>query len=371
MAQDNLWDLKTLQSRGEEALLSGQVSPEQAASSVDAILKAAGIQTTNPLLRAASMLQPNRKSMKTVNQRVNFVSPEEMNTALDMTRGIPEYQAAAQGSRDLEDLVNRQAAVPSDSYSGPLATLLNYQKTGQWSPVDNQDSPQSRLQKLIAGKAALQKEKLSLSDQLLESLSRQKSGLTTTSTENVEGDTRDSARMAGQQRIKETNLIRDIQGISKPYEDALEQISKAKEATEFGDLQSTMVILSVIAKSVGKDAGALAEGDIARTLPKTWGKTWGEIEAYVTSNPNVLLDKSITGGFKKLLQLTEDKLATKAESRLNTTAETYKAAPSYYDVPVDNIVKPLRDRIKSRQAPNDEKKQMMNELKTLLQESKQ
>lgn len=139
-----------------------------------------------------------------------------------------------------------------------------------------------------------------------------------------------------------------IKKLSDPF------IEKEKE---FTDLQQTMgtrnlnevyPMLSQYAKSVGGQSGALAEGDIKRTLADSLGLKAAEVEYYVTGSKNVKVPPDAISGLMNILTRVRQNHINAAKAQASLRRNIYGAsrpdlmAPG---APGDAMVKVYEDLI--------------------------
>lgn len=309
-----------------------------------------------------------------------YMTPEELQQLTSGVEGTDFIGRQRQGIEDMQDLLTMEAQRPTDIMTAPLAGLLQMEfgRNPQAFLQGKGLSPQEQGARLLAYQGKIQDDKRDLAAKVLDTVGKMKSGTatenafqlwrdkqlqemmqqykTTEGTKNVQGteakaeaedpnSPRVSSAGIADLRIKERDLRESINKTMEPLDVGYNQLLNAKEALDRNDYQSTVGILSILAKNVGADAGALSNQDLTRWLPRTFGGDLAKVEAYFTSNPNAEISPELTSGLKKLVEIAAKNMVNRYDKQLNRKLDQYKGSASYRGVNLDDIASPSRKAI--------------------------
>lgn len=166
-----------------------------------------------------------------------------------------------------------------------------------------------------------------------------------------------SARAAGTQTRFETaelnkkeKEIRDqISKTTDPLSAGYQQLLNAKESLDRNDLQGVWSVLSILAKNVGADAGALSNQDLQNYMPKTFGTDAAKVQAYIDGPKEAKIDPRDVEGLKKLVAMAAKNISARYADRLSLARQNFEASPSYAGVNIAKIFNPSETYIKNLQ----------------------
>jgi hypothetical protein len=98
-----------------------------------------------------------------------------------------------------------------------------------------------------------------------------------------------------------------------------------------GSVQKVRASLSNLARTIGKEKGNMAEGDVARQLLPTLEGTIRQLDAYITSNPNAKLDPATIAPIKEVISQSREALYSALKGKLAGHKRTYNSRKEMAD----------------------------------------
>jgi hypothetical protein len=150
----------------------------------------------------------------------------------------------------------------------------------------------------------------------------------------------------GQLAQKEEKIKTDIQKSTDPLSQGYTQLLNAQQALKRGDWQGVSSILSILAKNVGADAGALSVSDLRNFLPKTFEGDLAQVDAYLDNPSDAKITGDLTKGLRDLVTVAASNMAKRYSERLQLSKNFYLSGKSYQDVDVNSLFAPSEQYIK-------------------------
>lgn len=318
-------------------------------------------------------------------QKALFIGTPELQELYSSTAQLPEFSEQSKNISDLQAYLEAEKSKEiglGEALLRPLAGLLQYNKTGDVSGLVSafENVPaQERNKRLLAIQEKVGKAREDYLQKLSEAVKGRKIGTeterylaeqtrkfqellqgkqTTETGTSTEGTAKQGSKdpassevslspnaVMADNRIKETKVMDSINKTMEPLEAGFNQLQNAREALDKNDWQALSGILSILAKNVGADSGALSDRDLNRWLPRTFGGDLARVEAYFTSNPNAPVDPELTRGLKSLVGIAAKNMADRYSKSLERKIGQYKGSSSYKGVNLDDIAGPARSMI--------------------------
>jgi hypothetical protein len=150
----------------------------------------------------------------------------------------------------------------------------------------------------------------------------------------------------GQLAQKEEKIKADIQKSTDPLSQGYNQLLNAQQALKRGDWQGVSSILSILAKNVGADAGALSVSDLRNFLPETFEGNLAKVDAYLDNPSDAKITGDLTKGLRDLVTIAASNMAKRYSERLQLSKDFYLRGKSYQDVDVNSLFVPAEQYIK-------------------------
>lgn len=137
-------------------------------------------------------------------------------------------------------------------------------------------------------------------------------------------------------------VITNAKKLSEAFNDEMKQLSQIEANLARGDLQGLKISTGYISRVLGGEKGVLTDADIGRVMPSGLGLTIDNLEAYVTNNPNVLVDPVFMRGLQELLAEGKRNLRKKYDRDRLNFQNAVKAEPTLSSKAglVDNFANP-------------------------------
>lgn len=271
---------------------------------------------------AEAKLQDTIKNIVAAN---TYMGPEQANALMGMVKDLPIMKEREE-SRARERELQREvlSSLPTGVDVSPLMAL-----TDAWTGSNLAKSYKAppgwdaRAKLLLDYGQKMQKDEQDQLDSMIKMAQYMKSGSTTEQLGSVLGQSYSMGQTPlGQPKLGGAGRPRDpqiedkylISMANKAYDkfsEANRQLNTLEDNLARGDLQGLQISLGFASRQLGGQMGVLTDKDVRQTLPATGLQTLAQLEAYVTNNPNVLLDPKITKGLKELAAIARTKLESK------------------------------------------------------------
>lgn len=290
-------------------------------------------------------------------QRMLTMSPDEWQSSYESAMQTPAIQEQMKGINDIRDLLAMEAQAPAQLNLAPLAALTD-SLTGS-KLLAGYTVPQDRQKRLADYMLKIQDDRKDLAKTIIDAIGKQKAGtmqemLYQDFINKKAAEAKDPNALVkplspnaimSDLRIKEKDVRDSVNKTMEPLETGYNQLLNAKESLDRNDYQSAVGMLSVLAKNVGADSGALSNQDLNRWLPRTFEGDLAKVEAYFTSNPNTEVPPELTRGLKQLIGIAARNMVDRYSKQLDRKVGQYKGSSSYKNVPLSEIVSPAQQMI--------------------------
>lgn len=126
-------------------------------------------------------------------------------------------------------------------------------------------------------------------------------------------------------------LQRDLGKIDTQLDPIKRDLQMLDEVYQEGDLSKITATLSNFAKGVGREAGVLTEGDLARVLPNTGLTTWEKLQSYLTNTRPKDINPEIYQGIKELTQQAKEGAYSVYQKHYKTLQKQYAGRRDAHD----------------------------------------
>ena len=128
----------------------------------------------------------------------------------------------------------------------------------------------------------------------------------------------------------EDKMRNETAKITSSYNNEKSMLTKMKQGFAANDLQTTGILMSQFARTVGAEKGVLTDKDITRIEPSSVFKTFGQLEAYFSKTPTAQLDPKYVSMLNKMIDLSKERLDAKTKDELALRKKSWTAPGSAY-----------------------------------------
>ena len=178
-----------------------------------------------------------------------------------------------------------------------------------------------------------------------------------------------SVARAGQDFQKEKWIIDNNMKMAKDYEEQSGSLEALERALEVGDLQSIQRALSLAARTLSRETGVMTEQDVARVLPATKGFDIAKFRAYISDNPQVLVDPYVIKGLKEETKYAKDAMRQRFANKQNAFAEQLQQSSAMGGMSsLEGLMKPNKELFKAPPPPPEKPSEVRAMMKDILME---
>lgn len=168
-------------------------------------------------------------------------------------------------------------------------------------------------------------------------------------------DYRKSQKFVDNQNQYINGLQKNTDKILKEYDNDISLLSNSVTQLKAGNQTGLRAVLSIIAKSIGRDSGALSDADIAGILPRTGFSSVEQLKNWVSGDAKLTLPDDQVQALAKTIEIALQQKDRRKAEILNSQFKTALASGGQYLTDDNGVINPrVKNLVKASGAELDD-----------------